>query len=309
MVTRKVTEDNSKSNIPIVRIVGTLIAVALMIFLLTKQDWAAMQNALSQIEWWRFVIAIGLMFCSRFFYVARWHFLVTSAGMSFSFWTSLRLTFAGLFSNNFLPTTIGGDVVRFAGALQRKEDPIVSGATLVMDRLSGMITMALLLPFGIQALVSTPIETSAISVTLPGFIKKLPEKIKSLVKRVWDAFLLWKDKPGYLFLSMGANVLHIIAILLFFSIFLTGMNEDVPIFLIGGLWSLVYFITLLPISINGWGLQEASIAQLFITFAVISPESAWSIAFLFRLMMMFASLPGALFVSDILPDLKRNKNK
>jgi len=59
---------------------------------------------------------------------------------------TLRLTFAGLFANNFLPSTVGGDVVRLAGAMQARYDSAISAASLVIDRLVGMAGMTLFLP-------------------------------------------------------------------------------------------------------------------------------------------------------------------
>jgi uncharacterized membrane protein YbhN (UPF0104 family) len=69
--------------------------------------------------------------------------------------------------------------------------------------------------------------------------------------------------------------------------------------------SVVYFVTLLPISINGLGVQEASFYSLFVNLGGVSPESALTLAFVYRLIMMFASLPGALFMSSLLPNTRK----
>ncbi len=71
-----------------------------------------------------------------------------------SFRQSLRITFAGLFASNFLPTTIGGDVVRLAGAIQYELDAATSTASLVVDRLVGMAGMAMMVPFSLPSLMS-----------------------------------------------------------------------------------------------------------------------------------------------------------
>jgi hypothetical protein len=78
------------------------------------------------------------------------------------------------------------------------------------------------------------------------------------------------------------------------------MNEMMPFWKIAGLWSLTYFITLIPVSINGLGLQELSFINLFTVFGGISDPTGLSIALIIRVLMMIGSIPGAFFVSSIL---------
>ena len=49
----------------------------------------------------------------------------------------------------FLPSTIGGDVVRYLGGIQLDNQKIKCAGSLIMDRLVGMFGMALVLPFGL----------------------------------------------------------------------------------------------------------------------------------------------------------------
>jgi len=79
-----------------------------------------------------------------------------------------------------------------------------------------------------------------------------------------------------------------------------GMNEAIPFWKIAGLWSLTYFITLIPISINGLGLQELSFANLFTLFGGLSDATGLSIALIMRVLMLVGSAPGAFFISSIL---------
>ena len=109
------TEKRSPNWNMIIRVGGTILALGLVVYLLSQQDWAEIREEVGQIEIWRFAAAVFLIFCSRFFYIARWHMLLRSSKIPVSFGESTRLTFAGLFASNFLPTTVGGDVVRLAG--------------------------------------------------------------------------------------------------------------------------------------------------------------------------------------------------
>jgi hypothetical protein len=80
---------------------------------------------------------------------------------------------------------------------------------------------------------------------------------------------------------------------------LHATGETINYWLIAGLWSFVYFITLVPITVNGFGLQEVSITFIFVKFGGVSDADALLFALAFRLLMMLLSLPGALFVGDL----------
>ena len=83
------------------------------------------------------------------------------------------------------------------------------------------------------------------------------------------------------------------------------MNDPVPYWLIGGLWSLVYFVTLIPVSINGLGVQEVAITFAFSTLGGASEQSSLTLALLIRTLFILASLPGAIFLPGILPEVKK----
>jgi uncharacterized membrane protein YbhN (UPF0104 family) len=89
---------------------------------------------------------------------------------------------------------------------------------------------------------------------------------------------------------------------LFLSIylFLDDLGTHVSFWMIAGLWSLTYFITLLPISINGYGLQELSFTYLFSTVAGVTPAMSLTVSVLIRAYFVISSLPGAFFLPSAL---------
>src|SRR5512142_2669690 len=114
------------------RIAGTLLAVSLLVYLIVEQGWQALLDSLAQVSWPYFAAAFLLVLLSRLATVGRWHVLLRSAEVPISLRQSLRLVFAGLFAANFLPTTIGGDLFRFAGGVRLRLDAGVVAASLVM---------------------------------------------------------------------------------------------------------------------------------------------------------------------------------
>lgn len=297
----------------LLRIAGSVAGVGLLAYLLANQDWKQIQRLFAQIGWLRLLAALGLTLCSRLAVAGRWHALLRGARAPIRFKDSLEITFAGLFASNFLPTTIGGDIVRLSGAFQLEIDKAVSAASLIVDRLVGMAGMALVLPIGLAAGIQQLSVLFAASAPSPAllagaaaapqvsWLRRAANRIRSAGMRVLRAIGLWIHAPRSLLSAMGFTLLHMAFLFISISILLTAMGQTLSLLMIAGLWSLVYFITLFPISINGLGLQEVALTAVFIQLGGISTQAALVLAVCLRLLAMLASLPGAFYLGRVLP--------
>jgi uncharacterized membrane protein YbhN (UPF0104 family) len=292
----------------ILQIVGTLVAIGLLLYLLSQQGWEEIQDALQKMSLWRLGLALGIMFVSRFSVTARWHTLLRSADINIHFRQTARITFAGLFLTNFLPTTIGGDVIRLVGAAQMKFDAAVCTASLIVDRLVGLFGMLMAVPFGLPSLLNNPNAQFSSSdqpiyfsvLVSEKWFRKIRTKILGLLQRILEAIDFWINKPLALGKSLTWSWLHMICLFTIIHLLLAGMGESLPLWKIAGFYSLVYLVTLIPISINGYGVQELTMTFVMTNFGGISIGSSISLALLFRTLMMLASLPGVLFVPGLL---------
>ncbi len=302
--------DSKTSRLPtILRWLGTLLALAILVWLLSRQGWDEVAASIRRIAMWRLALAFGLMIVSRLAVSARWYVLLRSAGVKASFAQATRITFAGLFASNVLPTSVGGDVVRLGGGLRLGFDSAITLSSLVVDRLVGMIGYAMAVPFGLPAFIQNlpeilhSLRGSAFLGAPVAFVaargKPLWEKGVSAFRRVLQALGLWLHKPSALLLALMFSWVRMACDFLIASVLLTGMDEHLSFWLIAGLWSIVYFVTLFPLSINGIGLQELSATLLFSLIGGVSGASAGVLSLFLRLLPMLVSLPGALFVGEV----------
>jgi uncharacterized membrane protein YbhN (UPF0104 family) len=290
-----VTKWLSENRQTIARLVGSLLAVILLIILLKEEGGDEIMSALKRVSILYFSAGIFVLLISRLFVVGRWYILLRSAGIEISYWRTAMLTFTGLFSSNFLPTTIGGDVIRLAGAMQLGYDRAICLASMVVDRLIGMGGMLVTLPFGLIPVLSLGNDgLQSIS------FAALFQKGLDFVKRTLGAFMTWLNKPLALFMSFGSTVGNMAFIFLAIFLLITGMGRHVSYWLIAGLWSLTYFVTLIPISVNGYGVQELSLTFLLSKFGGLSHSESLTIAVLIRVLFIITSLPGAFFLPSIL---------
>lgn len=278
----------------ILRAFGSILALVLLIILIEEEGDGELFSALRRVSIWYFLAGLASLFISRLFAVMRWHVLLQSAGVKLSFFRSMMLTFTGNFSSNFLPTTIGGDVARLAGAMQMGYDRAICLASLVADRLIGMIGMALALPLGLF-----PVFSSGSGIAQSLAAPALFQKVVNFSKRTLDSFSIWLKKPLALTGSLLSTLGNQVFIYLTIYLLLLGIDHPVPYWLVAGLYTLTYFVTLIPISINGLGVQELSMAFLLSHFGGLTSSESATIALLTRLLFILASLPGAFFLPAI----------
>jgi hypothetical protein len=176
-------------------------------------------------------------------------------------------------------------------------------ASLVADRLMGMAGMATVLPFGLMPLWSWGAGKISQSISLAALWKKAWD----FVVRTFKALSIWLKKPVSLLSAYGLTWGHLLCFFGAVSVLLTGLNTHVPFWTIAGLLSIVYFLTQIPISINGYGVQELSQTYLFVHLAGVSFPNAITLALLIRVIFMIASLPGAFYLPSILTAIDKAK--
>jgi len=299
------------------RLLGTLIAAGLLVFWLL-QNWAEVVESLQNVGWAGLLAAFGLTLLSRLSTVGRWHTLLRSADVPIRPRQSLELTFAGLFAANFLPTTVGGDLVRFAGGVKLGFDGAIVAASLVADRLVGMAGMATALPLGLYQLLTTPLPlpgtaalpaATAVSVALPPLLRRPADWAWTQFLKVWHSLLLalqlWFSRPRGLLVAYLFTWGNMLAVFLAVWVLFQRMGESIPLWLVAGCWAISYFPTLLPVSINGMGVQELTLTFFFVNYGGVSLPSALAMAALMRLLPALASLPGVFFVSGLLSANKK----
>ncbi|MCX5641839.1 MAG: lysylphosphatidylglycerol synthase transmembrane domain-containing protein [Candidatus Omnitrophica bacterium] len=97
------------------------------------------------------LLAIILSLVSAVMLAWRWKIVTLNHNLAFPF--LLRLTFIGMFFNNFLPTGAGGDVVKGYYLLKGQERKLDLGISILMDRLVGILSI---LTMGFIALLFSP---------------------------------------------------------------------------------------------------------------------------------------------------------
>jgi uncharacterized membrane protein YbhN (UPF0104 family) len=186
--------------------------------------------------------------------------------------------------------------------MQLGYDRAVCVASLVADRLIGLVGMSIALPLGL-----IPVFSMSNGATQSITVSALIQKGVDFAKRTGESFSIWLKKPLALSGSMLATFGNMIFIYLAVYLLLLGIDHQVSYWLVAGLYTLTYFVTLVPVSINGLGVQELSMTFLLTQLGGVSPSESATIALLTRAIFIITSLPGAFFLPSILAEMNETK--
>jgi uncharacterized membrane protein YbhN (UPF0104 family) len=181
-------------------------------------------------------------------------------------------------------------------------DRAVCLASIAADRLINMLGMSLAAPLGLWQLFIAP----ALGRFRPGFgfqsiaLAGLWHKAWSFLLRTLGSFTLWLQKPSALLLALGFALAHMLFSFSANYILIHALGESLSLWKVIGLFSLAYFVSLIPISINGYGVQELTVTFLLSQFGGVSLPVSATVAVLHRMLMMLVSLPGAITLPGVM---------
>ena len=123
-------------------LVQAVLSMGLLVFLLRSLDLAAFRTLFARLPLWFYLLSLLVVLGGQVVYAWRWRLLLAEAGVRVPFLLTVRQYFIGTFLNNFLPSTVGGDVgkVYFLG---RDHGYRVVMASVVLDRMLGLAMLAM----------------------------------------------------------------------------------------------------------------------------------------------------------------------
>ncbi len=110
---------------------------------------ATLRTAVTKIPPARFLIILFLYLCAHCIGVLKWRMVVNAAGSALDLATSAQCYFGGLFGTLFLPSIVGGDVIRLAVGLRKSARPAAVLAGNLADRFLDVSAQAGLVVVGL----------------------------------------------------------------------------------------------------------------------------------------------------------------
>ena len=284
------------------------ISCALLGLLLWIVDLNALRNAVAEVP---LVIILGatLAIASTLFPFAwRWQILSRANGVDLKFADALLATTNSYFFNQVLVSTVGGDAYRVLYLTRRQNKLGAALSSVLADRLVGLFGLLVLVIIGQPILAwasdSQTVRTMAIVV---GFailvslviLRLMPLHLlrgrSRLSEPLLNALELLRSPTQQQALTHGLLLAIVGQLLLCTSVWLLaqGLGLDISWWLVLFGFPPAYFISLIPITIGGWGTREGAMVTTM-TLLGITTASALALSVLFGLCMLLTGLMGGL---------------
>jgi uncharacterized protein (TIRG00374 family) len=292
-------------------------SVALLGLLAWMTDWPRLAEQLSRADWRLWALTVGIYLVAQVLSALRWRLLAQPLGLQGTLGRFTAIYFIGMYFNLFLPTSVGGDVLRAWYVDQGGGRKVEALLSVFVDRLNGFLV---LLGIACVAAIFSPgvrvglcgyevplawlawfLGASAVLglagvvlvSRLPLALNRLPlvgARMTGLARQLTTAIDLYLRHPRLLLattlLSLGVQAANVILV------WLTGVALGVPV-PFAYYWVVVPLLSvasMLP-SMNGLGVREGAMV-LMLTPVGVSQTAALGLAYLGRITMTAASLAG-----------------
>jgi uncharacterized membrane protein YbhN (UPF0104 family) len=292
-----------------------MISVATLGWIFRGLDRHAFRALLAGMPLWFYVVSLAVVISGLVLYAWRWWLVLTITGAEVPLSTAVRQYFVGIFVNNFLPSTVGGDVAKVY-YIGRQHGYRAVAASVIVDRVLGVGILATLAtaaawlsaPESPRLLASRIVVTGiaaglALVVGLAlvgtgGLARWLSPFGPRAVALATHAQQLRLDmaaplkRPGIMGQAIAAVLSYFVGLTLVYLAFLTVHRIPLPSF--AAMFTVVTTTAVLsnvPISLNGLGVREQLHVWLLAPLGVPT-EVALAISLLMFAHLIVASVLG-----------------
>jgi uncharacterized protein (TIRG00374 family) len=310
-----------------VTVVKIALAIAILSFLIVQARDGFDELSARTIQWQMLGAALVCTFVAATLSFVRWHLLIRAQGITIRLVDTLRLGALGLALNFVSPGSIGGDFFKAIflahGQPGRRTEAV---ATVVADRVLGLLTMLLLasggiLGSGLTDAASVPLRvlcdaillTTALCWTGAGLLLAVPAlsgaRLRQLaeniplagrtIARLLGMVHVYRTQKRTLLAAFALSAVMALFFVTSFYLVARGLSiyepswgEHLVIVPVAGL------VGAIPITPNGWGTMEATVEKLYQTMPggeLINPKDGLFVALGRRVTEMAVALVGFVF--------------
>ncbi len=120
------------------------LGVGLVAYLVVRSWREIVAQQWGQLRWPMLAAGFAVLLAATLLTFLRWYVLVRAQGLPFRLRDSLRLGFIGVFFNLLMPSAVGGDLVKAFLLAREQRRRTVAVATVLVDRLIGLVGLVLL---------------------------------------------------------------------------------------------------------------------------------------------------------------------
>ncbi len=296
-----------------------LVSLGLLAVLFERTDlsslWRSVRTA--SLPW--VMAALGLYLVQILVGAWRWGLLLDAQHVRVSGRSLLGSYLVAAFFNNFLPSNIGGDVIRIRDTARPAQSKTLAATVVLVDRCIGLLGLVLVAATGataaggaggaravpvlpawlwagflVAALVSAP------AVLSPAGVGRLlqplrvfhPEWVDGQISRITDILGRFRDRPSSLLHAFAGAVVVQGLLVVFYAAVARSLNIPIALSHLAVIVPVSFVVQMLPVSVNGFGVREATFSFYFARLG-LPLESAMALSLGSTALVMLFSLSGA----------------
>lgn len=288
-----------------VRLGGSAVALGVLLWLLPLDElWGAMRR----LPLWVFLVTLAGYMCTHAVAVLKWRMMVNTAGAGLSIALSARCYFAGLFGNVFLPSLVGGDLIRAGLAMRSARHRAGALLASLVDRALDLAALGLLAGFGAlmvpraldersrqvffilaAAVALIAVGVAALAMLFPP--RRFSFKRQRKLVKVRQAVRAMAQRRGRVAAVFAIAVGVQSSFALLNAWIATWCGLDVPLYVWLFVWPLGKLSAMAPATQGGIGVREAALVALLLPFGV-APALTFAVGLLWQLVVISGGLLG-----------------
>lgn len=295
------------------------VSLLLLFLLFTRVDAAQLWASARKASMLWLTIALGVYTLNMVASSWRWHLLLEAQDVR----VPGRRLFGSLlvagFFNNFLPSNIGGDVIRIRDTAPAARSKTLATIVVLVDRGLGLLALVLISALGatiasrLHGSGATPVWPSWLwavfvvgaaiagpAMYSPSVVGRLlqpltvlhPEWVGDRIDTMMSTLGRFREQPSTLVACFTGAILVQGLVVIFYGAVAHALKVPITSWDLAVIVPLSIVVQMLPISVNGFGVREATFSFYF-TRIGLPIASAVLLSLVAAAVMMFFSLSGA----------------
>jgi len=290
------------------------VSVGLLYVLFSRIDiaelWAHMRGA--SVGW--IVTALAVYFVMVLVATWRWRVLLGAQQVEMPFGRLLNSYLAATFANNFLPSNIGGDVIRISDTARPAKSKTLATAIVLADRVVGVLGLAFIAASGSAMAAQQSdalgpvfwagllgmVVASGVALAKPDWIAALARPLRVFhaewvdrrIETATAALHRFRQAPASMAIGFFASVVLQGLQVLFYASVAAALHLDVPLSHMAILVPFSSLVQMLPVSVNGHGVREGTFVA-YLTRIGVQREGALALSLTGAALIMLFSMTGA----------------
>jgi len=291
----------------IILLIKIAISGLLLSWLIYSFDWIALRDVFLSAELSWLFLAVLLIVVSMFVSVEKWSRILRAEGINLPWLQLWKVYWIGIFFNNFLPSSIGGDGMRIFMVGRSISNVAGAASSVIIERLLATVGLALtglvMLPiarsnwyvgwlFIVLIIVSAGLLFFLMWGRIPAWAAKSEGKFSTFVRGFLSHGSTLRGQKKMIITVLFLSVLFQLTVVAVNYAIFRGLHVDLLSW-----WDLVFVIpaisaiSMVPLGINGYGIREGAYVLLLASYGVAGSE-ALGASLLFAVLVSLCSLYG-----------------